>query len=83
MSTQSPTEFERYHQFQEELLAQGRKDLSPEEVLRLWRAQNREYADTVDAIREGFDDLEATRVQTFEEFDREFRRQQGLTRNSH
>lgn len=78
MSTRSPTEFERYHQFQEGLLAQGRKDLSPEEVLRLWRTQNQEYADTVDAIREGLEDVEAGRVQSFEQFDREFRRQHDI-----
>ena len=70
MSMQSPTEFERYHQFQEVLSAEGRKDLSPEEVLRLWRDQNREYNDTVDAINEGLEDVEAGRVQSLEQFDR-------------
>ena len=78
MSMQSPTEFERYHRFQEGLLAQGRKDLPPEEVLRLWRTQNQEYAHTVDAIREGLEDVKAGRVQSFEQFDREFRRQHDI-----
>jgi hypothetical protein len=82
MSAQSPTEFERYHRFQEGLLAQGHRDLSPEEVLRLWRTENREYTDTVDAIREGLEDVEAGRVQPFEQFDREFRRQHDISNDA-
>jgi len=73
MSEAPVTEFELFHQFQEDLLEQGRKDLAPEEVLRLWQTCRDDYADTVRAIQEGLDDVDAGRVQPIEEFEREFR----------
>jgi hypothetical protein len=73
-----PTELELFHQFQKELLEQGRKDLSPEEVLRLWQVQQRAYAETVEATREGLEDLRAGRVQPLEEFDHEFRAKHNI-----
>ncbi len=78
MSTESSTELQRYHQFQKELLTQGRTDLSPEEVLRLWRAQQQDYADTVEAIREGLVDVKAGRTEPLEHFDRKFREKHNI-----
>ena len=82
MSTQSSTELQQYHQFQKELLDQGRTNLSPEEVLRLWRAGQQEYADTVEAIKEGLQDVEAGRVEPFEEFDERFRKKHNIPRDA-
>jgi len=72
------TELELFHQFQKKLLEQGRRDLSPEEALRLWQMERREYAETVEATREGLEDLRAGRVQPLEEFDDEFRTKHNI-----
>lgn len=73
-----PTELEQFHQFQKDLLDRGRKDLSPEEVLRLWQAHRQECGDTVQAINEGLEDVEAGRVQPLEQFDQEFRKKHNI-----
>jgi hypothetical protein len=72
------TELELFHQFQKGLLEQGHKDLSPEEVLRLWRARQSECEETVEAVREGLEDVRAGRVQPLAEFDEEFRSKHNI-----
>jgi hypothetical protein len=73
-----PTELEMFHQFQEDLLEQGHRDLAPEEVLSLWQTCRDDYAETVRAIQEGLDDVAAGRVQPLDEFQREFRAKHNI-----
>jgi putative addiction module CopG family antidote len=51
---------------------------SPDEVVRVALAALRSRDDDIRAIQEGIDDMEAGRVRPFREFDREFRRRNGL-----
>ena len=51
---------------------------SPDEVMRQALAALRSREDEVHAIQEGIDDMEAGRVRPVREFDREFRRRNGL-----
>jgi predicted transcriptional regulator len=69
MSVHETTPLESFHHFIGEQLSSGRAaKISPEEAVVLWR----ERQETVDAIREGIDDIEAGRVKPLDEFLREF-----------
>ena len=72
-----PGELISFHRFIVDRLNGGQVDLSPEVVLDLWRAEHpdsEDFADTVEALREAIEDLEAgIQTRPFEEFDREFR----------
>lgn len=73
MSLQTPTRLERFHAFVAERIHGGNAaELSPEEVLILWR----EKEETLAAIREGLADMEAGRTWPAEDVLRELR--QGL-----
>jgi putative addiction module CopG family antidote len=52
---------------------------SPDEVLRNALAALRSRDEEFAAIQEGIDDMEAGRVRSIHEFDREFRRRNGLS----
>ena len=71
---QAPTELETFHHFLSEQLATGNKELSPEEFLRLWRAQQRDYDETIEAVKEGVADMEAGRVRPLRDVAEEIRR---------
>ena len=58
MSMQSPTDSEAFYEFLGQTLSHGDRETPPESLLRKWRAQ-REYQETVEAIREGFAQMEA------------------------
>jgi hypothetical protein len=77
MSMQSPTDAEAFYQFLGQTLSHGDRETPPESLLRKWRAQ-REYDETVEAIREGFAQMEAGLGKPLDEFDRDFRQRNGL-----
>jgi hypothetical protein len=77
MSMHSPTDAEAFLNFYVNSLDQGGRQLPPEEIVRKWRAE-REMEESCAAIREGLADIEAGRVQSLEDFDREFRERNGL-----
>ena len=62
MSVQQSSELVRFHEFIAAKLGNGQADISPEEALYDWRAENptrEEYAASVAAIRESLADMEA------------------------
>ena len=73
MATQTLDELTSFHRFLSARLSHGNAGLSPEECLREWRSELAERSATLAAIQEGLDDLRADRVQSLEDFDREFR----------
>jgi hypothetical protein len=77
MSMQSPTDAEAFYEFLGQTLSHGERETPPESLLRKWRAQ-REYDETVEAIREGLAQMEAGLGKPLEEFDRDFRQRNGL-----
>ena len=66
-----------FHLFLSEQIAVG-TEKSPEELLASWRARQREFDETVIAIREGLDDVAAGRTTSLEAFEREFRQRHDL-----
>ncbi|HET6882129.1 MAG TPA: hypothetical protein VFI31_18330 [Pirellulales bacterium] len=69
MSVHQASPLENFHQFVGEQLRSSRSaNISPEEALVLWR----ERQETIEAIREGLDDVESGRVKPLDEFLRDF-----------
>jgi hypothetical protein len=58
MATDLPTELESFQHFLQQQIKHGQKHLTPEESLRLFRAQQREFADTVAGIRRGVESIQ-------------------------
>jgi hypothetical protein len=75
-------ELESFHRFLGDQLARGDSTLSPEECLKLWRAQNPSedaFEAEAQAIREAIDDMRAGDVgQPLQEFLLEFRAQRSI-----
>jgi hypothetical protein len=71
-----------FHQFIGQRLKEGDDNLSPEEALDIWRSEHPlpgDFEETVAALREALEDLEAGDLgQPFEEFDREFRARHNI-----
>ena len=62
MKADTHSELERFQSFVVEKLSNGNSDLTPEQVLDLWRIENPttdEHAANVEAIREAVADMEA------------------------
>jgi hypothetical protein len=76
------SELAQFHQFLAEKLADGGSQLSPEEVLREWRAVHPSsdlLADDYEAVRRALDEMEAGDTGTpFDDFDRQFRAKHNL-----
>lgn len=71
-----------FHQFIGERLKEGDFDLSPEEALDIWRSEHplpEDFEETVEALREALEDMDAGDVGIpAEQFFREFREAHGL-----
>jgi hypothetical protein len=82
MSTNANGELASFHQFVAIKLAENQADLSPEDVLDLWRGEHPltdEDADAVAAVEEALADIEAgDEGRSWEEFNEEFRQRHGL-----
>lgn len=71
----SVTSLERFYQFVgSKIHTEGDSDLSPEDVLRLWR----EREATLAAIREGLSEVASGETIPLEDYEREFRKRHGL-----
>jgi hypothetical protein len=82
MSSSIENELASFHQFIGRQLNSNESQLSPEEVLDLWREQHpseEEDPETIEALREALADFNAgDRGVTAEDFEREFRQRHGL-----
>ena len=72
-------ELDSFHRFASERFADRDADASLEELLALWR-QEREYAETVEDIRQGINDHDAGRGQALADAFQDVRADLGLTK---
>jgi len=59
MSTSTPTEAESFQTFLAKEIANGGRHKSPEELVQDWRRERQEFDETVAALREAIDDMNA------------------------
>jgi hypothetical protein len=59
MNTAPSTEAESFQLFLSKELANGGRHKSPEELVDQWRREQQEFADTVAAVQEAIDDMNA------------------------
>jgi hypothetical protein len=81
MATERANDPRAFHAFLGAKLSNGGESNSLDELLSLWEYENspeEEREATLEAIRQGFADIEQGRVRPIEEFDREFRQKHGL-----
>jgi hypothetical protein len=82
MATGTQGELSCFHDFLSQKLTSGAAQLSPEEVLDLWRAEHPaadEYADNVAALKEALADMEAgDHGLPLEQFDSNFRQRHSI-----
>ncbi|HEV2971515.1 MAG TPA: hypothetical protein VGY55_16180 [Pirellulales bacterium] len=82
MSSNVESELASFHHFVALKLSENDADLSPEDVLDLWRAEHPlmdEDDDAIAAVKEALAGMEAGDLgRPWEEFDREFRERHGL-----
>jgi hypothetical protein len=74
------TELEAFRSFLDNQIASGRRDLTPEQSLEMWRESRRQdLEDSVAAVRKALADLDAGETgQPLREFIAEFRTQQQI-----
>jgi hypothetical protein len=81
LSTET-AELVSFHEFLSQRLKAGDDKLTPEEAVDIWRSAHplpEDFEDTVAALREALEDLDAGDVgQPLEEFDAEFRARHNL-----
>ncbi|HXY34689.1 MAG TPA: hypothetical protein VEI07_10710 [Planctomycetaceae bacterium] len=86
MSVNVDPELARFNRFVSEKIGAGGGDISPEEALDLWRAENpaaEERAEAVRALKEALEELRAGDAGvSLEDFDTAFRERNGLGRSS-
>ena len=81
METERANDLKAFRDFADAKLSNGGASLTLDEALSLWEYENssdNERTETLQAIREGLDDMHAGRTRPHEEFDREFRGRHGL-----
>lgn len=82
MATKSTSELKAFRHFLDRQMENGRRGLTPEECVELWRSEQRERAAANEGIRRGLRDMKAGRGQPLEEFAAEFRKKNNLPRRS-
>jgi hypothetical protein len=81
MATERINDVRAFRSFLNEKLSNEGASLTLDEALGLWEYENasdEQREETLEAIQQGFADVEAGRVRPFEDFDREFRQKHGL-----
>lgn len=78
MAVQVRNNLQSFHQFVGEQLANGGAQLSPEQVLAMWR----ERLETIEAVREGLEAVDAARTKPLDEFARDFRTRHNISEQS-
>jgi hypothetical protein len=81
MGTQNPTDAEDFQQFLAIQVASAGRTKSPEELVHLWRQRQQEQSDTLGALSEGIEDMEAGRIHPFGHVNDDIRRKHGWTSN--
>jgi predicted transcriptional regulator len=71
------SELDSFHQFAVRALAGRSEDLSLEELLKRWRAQQ-DREDTIASVRRGVNDAEAGRIRDMAEVDASIRAELGF-----
>jgi hypothetical protein len=79
MATQNPTDAEIFQQFLAVQVATTGRTMSPEQLVRLWRERQQEQTETLVSLEQGIADVEAGRVQPFDQVNDEIRRKHGWT----
>lgn len=75
MNPTRPTNLQSFHEFVgKQLESEAAVLMSPEQAVALWREQRESIA----AIREGLEDIDAGRTMPLDEFDSDFRSRHGL-----
>ena len=81
MATERANDPRAFRDFLDAKLGGGGDSLTLYEYLDLWEYENspeQKKEETLQAIQQGFSDVEAGRTRPFEDFDREFRQKHGL-----
>ena len=79
MDTQT-TDLQNFHMFVTQQLADGHRELLPEDAVELWRANNptaQEMRSSFAALDESIDDLNAGRLQDFDTVNQQIRQRHG------
>ena len=85
MATDRANDLRAFLDFAVANLAGDGVDLTLDEALTRWELEHEteaEKSQTIQAVREGLDDLRAGRSRPFDEFDREFRERHGIPHRS-
>ena len=80
MSTQGSTDTQAFFDFLAAQIDSDGKHKSPEELLQEWRAERREYQETVAEIKQAITDMEAGRGTPLEQVARELREEFGFSK---
>jgi hypothetical protein len=78
MGVEAKNDLKNFHDFVADQLANGGAELTPDQVLVMWR----ERVDTITAVREALDAVDAGRTKPLDEFSKDFRQRHGLSDNS-
>jgi hypothetical protein len=81
MATERTNDLRAFRQYIDEQLTNGCAEMTLDEALIHWEAENQSDAEkenTLRAIEQGFSDIAAGRTRSFEDFDREFRSKHGM-----
>lgn len=72
-----------FKQFFEAQIAAGHDDVSPEELVQLWRRHRGELTESVECVRRALQNLSAgERGRPLDEFVEDFRTRRGISRDS-
>jgi hypothetical protein len=81
MAAERANDLRAFRQYIDEQLTNGGAEVTLDEALVYWEAENQtdqEREQTLQALRDRLSDVDAGRTRLFEEFDREFRSKHGL-----
>lgn len=78
MSIEPDSDLANFHRFVSQQLATGGSNRTPEEVLAMWR----EREETIVAVREGLEAIDAGQTTPLEEFAEDFERRHGISDDS-
>jgi hypothetical protein len=67
MATHVPSDTEAFHQFITAYIESGGVDTSPEDLLKLWRLQEQDRAETLEDIQQGLQDYKDGKAEPLSE----------------
>ena len=75
MAVETRDDLRSFHEFVGEQIVAGGEHLAPDQVLAMWR----ERVETVKAVREGLEAVEAGRTKPLDQFTDDFRRRHNIS----